>query len=198
MNKFFAGFALAAAVVAPVQADDMARAEEIVSGRCFLCHGMAGESASETYPRLAGQNANYLARQLRDFQAGRRKGTTMNDMAKGLTDAEMLALGRYYQEQKADPHPPGDSTLIAAGRALYAEGNAQAGLLSCASCHGAGAEGTNTLPRLAGQVAAYTDAQLRQFNKRERTNDNEVMHVVASRLTEEDIKALAEYLASLP
>lgn len=193
---------LAAATIAFVAAlpavADIERGKQIATGRCFLCHGISGESASELYPRLASQHASYVARQLRDFQSGRRKGTAMNDMAKGLTEAEMLALGAYYQQQKAEPHPPGDAALVSAGKALYAEGNAKAGLLSCASCHGAGAEGTETLPRLAGQVADYTAAQLRQFNKRERTNDNEVMHVVASRLGESDIKALAEYLATLP
>lgn len=179
-------------------ASDLERARQIASGRCFLCHGVNGESSSEVFPRLATQNAVYLAKQLRDFQSGKRKGSTMNEMAKDLTEAEMAALGAYYASQKADPHAPSDSDLAAAGRYLYARGNPYSGVAACATCHGARAEGSESLPRLAGQQALYVEGQLRQFNKRERSNDNAVMHAIASKLTELEIKALSEYLAALP
>jgi cytochrome c553 len=179
-------------------AADLDRAREIVSGRCFLCHGMAGESSSEVFPRLATQNATYLAKQLRDFQAGRRKATTMNDMVAGLSEAEIVALGTFFQSQTAQPHAPSDAALAEAGRTLYATGKPDAGVASCASCHGKDAHGTESLPRLAGQQALYLESQLRQFDKRERTNDNAVMHAVASRLTEREIRALSVYLASVP
>jgi cytochrome c553 len=177
---------------------DLERARQIVSGRCFLCHGLAGESSSEMFPRLATQNATYLAKQLRDFQTGRRKGTTMNDMVQGITEAEMVALGAFFAVQKAEPHAPSDAGLAAAGRNLYAQGKPDSGVASCASCHGDSAHGSESLPRLAGQQAPYLESQLRQFNKRERTNDNAVMHMIASKLTEPEIKALSEYLAALP
>ena len=84
------------------------------------------------------------------------------------------------------------------GRYLYARGNTFSGVAACASCHGVRAEGSETLPRLAGQQALYLENQLKQFNKRERTNDNAVMLAIASKLSELEIKALAEYLASVP
>jgi len=177
---------------------DLERARQIVSGRCFICHGMVGESSSETFPRLATQNATYIAKQMRDFQSGRRKGTAMNDMAKGITEAEIVALGAFFAAQTAEPHAPSDPALAAAGRSLYAKGKPGSGMAPCASCHGDNAHGSESLPRLAGQQAAYLENQLQQFSKRERTNDNAVMHPVASRLTEQEIKALAEYLASVP
>jgi len=179
-------------------AADLERARQIVSGRCFLCHGMNGESSSEIFPRLATQNATYLAKQLRDFQTGRRKGTAMNDMVAGITEAEMASLGAFFAGQKADPHPPADADLAAAGRYLYLRGNTYSGVAACASCHGPDAHGSESLPRLAGQQAPYIESQLKQFNKRERSNDNAVMHSIAAKLTELEIKALAEYLAGVP
>lgn len=192
--------ALAALLVLAFDAPaaDLERAGKIVSGRCFLCHGMGGESSSEVFPRLATQNATYLAKQLKDFQTGRRKGTTMNDMVAGLTDQEMADLGAFFAAQKADPHPPADADLAAVGKYLYARGNSFSGVAACSSCHGPAAHGTETLPRLAGQQALYLENQLKDFNKRSRTNDSAVMHAVASKLTELEIKALAEYLASMP
>jgi cytochrome c553 len=186
----FAGTAATAA--------DPEKGRKISAGRCFLCHGMSGESSSEVFPRLATQNATYVAKQLADFQSGRRKGTTMNEMAKGLTESDMADLGAFFAAQQAAPHPPGDADLVAVGRYLYARGNPFSGVASCASCHGSDAHGTATLPRLAGQQAAYIEGQLKQFNKRERTNDNAVMHTIATKLTELEVKALSEYLSTAP
>lgn len=179
-------------------AADLERARKIVSGRCFLCHGTGGESSSEVFPRLATQNATYLAKQLRDFQTGQRKGTTMNSMVTGLSEAELADLGAYFAGQKADPHPPADAELAAVGKYLYARGNSFSGVAACSGCHGKDAHGTETLPRLAGQQALYLENQLKDFNKRARSNDNAVMHAVASKLTEFEIKALSEFLASAP
>ena len=193
-----AALALLALLALGAAAADLEKGRKIVAGKCFLCHGMAGESSSEVFPRLATQNAIYLAKQLKDFQTGRRKGTTMNDMAAGLSESDMADLGAFFAVQKAAPHAPADADLAAVGRYLYARGNTFSGVASCASCHGPDAHGTETLPRLAGQQAPYLEGQLKQFNKRERTNDNAVMHAIASKLTELEIKALSEYLATVP
>lgn len=197
----FALLVAVAALAGPVSetvAADLERARRIVSGRCFLCHGMSGESSSEVFPRLATQNANYVAKQLRDFQSGRRKGSTMNDMVAGLSGEDISALGAFFAAEKADPHVPADAELASVGRYLYSRGNPYSGVAACATCHGPDAHGTETLPRLAGQQAPYLEGQLRQFGKRARTNDNAVMHAIASKLTELEIKALSEYLASVP
>ena len=192
--------ALAALLSLPVLADakaDQARAEEIVSGRCFLCHGMEGESASPVFPRLAGQHAEYLARQLADFKSGKRKSDTMKPQSEDLTSAEMKALGAFFANKKATPNTPTDIEILAVGRHIFSQGNSFSGLPSCASCHGAKGLGTSLLPRLAGQHPRYIEDQLRQFNKRERTNDNAVMHTVASKLSELETHAVAEYIATL-
>jgi len=189
---------LASGLSAAAQAaHDLARAEEIVQGRCFVCHGAEGESSSPLFPRLAGQNAAYLARQLADYQSGRRQNSTMRPMVEGLSPSDFQALGAWFASRPTRGHVVADAELARAGRVVYARGNASAGVSACASCHGDGAHGTATLPRLAGQHAQYIENQLRQFNTRQRNNDQGVMHAVASRLSEHELKAVAAYLSGL-
>ena len=85
--------------------------------------------------------------------------------------------------------------MAAVGKYIYHNGNKFSGLASCASCHGAEAKGTTSLPRLAGQYSGYTETQLKQFNQRERTNDNAVMHAIASKMSPLEMAAVAEYLS---
>lgn len=178
-------------------APELARGEEIVQGKCFICHGAAGESSSPVFPRLAGQNAAYLARQLADYRSGKRKSTTMQPMVEDLTPDDFKALGAYFASRPTMGHAVADPDLAQMGRFIFLRGNPYSGVASCATCHGPGAHGTDTLPRLAGQHAQYTENQLKQFNTRERTNDNAVMHGIASKLTELELKAVASYISGL-
>lgn len=181
-------------VTAWAQADE-ARAKKIVGGVCFVCHGMEGESSSEVFPRLAGQHWEYTAKQLENFKSGKRKSTAMADMVAKLTPDEMVALGKFFEKQTTTIEPAKDKGLAAVGQYIFHQGNKFSGLAACASCHGAEAKGTSSLPRLAGQFAAYTETQLKQFNQRERTNDNAVMHAIASKMTPMEMAAVAEYLS---
>ena len=190
IKKILAGAVISALCVGSLVAAekvDLAKAEEIVSGRCFLCHGLEGESASPVFPRLAGQHADYVARQLADFKSGKRKSDTMKPQAEELTLAEMKAIGVFFE----------DAELLAVGRFVYNRGNQFTGLPSCASCHGPKGLGSPQLPRLAGQHPRYVEDQIKQFNKRERNNDNAVMHTIASKLSELETHAVAEYVATL-
>lgn len=182
---------------AAAQTADLARAEEIVGGRCFLCHGLNGESASAVFPRLAGQHADYIAKQLTDFKSGKRVSDTMKPQAEDLTPAEMKALGQFFQAKVVGPRPAKDKELLAVGKYIFDRGNQFSGLPACASCHGTKGLGTPQLPRLAGQHPRYIEDQLKQFNKRERTNDNAVMHTIASKLSELETHAVAEYISTL-
>jgi cytochrome c553 len=176
------------------QADE-ARAKKIVSGVCFMCHGAEGESSSELFPRLAGQHWQYVAKQPENFKSGKRKSTAMASMAANLTPDEMVALGKYFEKKAPPQEAPKDGDLATVGAYIYHHGNKFSGVPSCASCHGAKAAGSDSLPRLAGQNATYTENQLKQFNLRERTNDNEVMFSIASKLTLLEMAAVAEYLS---
>jgi len=199
-KKSWTGIALGAALVlgAPgawAQADE-ARAKRIAGGSCFLCHGANGESTSEVFPRLAGQNAEYVAKQLEAFKTGQRKSSAMADMVAKLTPDEMLALGHYYQKMEIPREEAKEPMLAGMGRYVYHNGNKFSGVPSCASCHGVAGEGATNLPRLATQFSGYLFTQLKSFNKRERTNDNAVMHVVVEKMTELEMAAVAEYLSS--
>ncbi len=168
----------------------------VVAAKCALCHGEKGESAGEDFPRLAGQHEAYLAKQLHDFVAGRREGLMVR-MARGLSDGDIAAIARFYATQPVSPSAP-PTELADVGRFIHLRGNPYAGIPACKVCHGASAHGTAQLPRLAGQNAAYLERQIRDFTQRKRTNDNEVMHTIAERLTALEARAVAEYLASLP
>jgi cytochrome c553 len=171
--------------------------QEIVTGRCALCHGPEGESASAVYPRLAAQHPDYLQKQLRDFRDGRRKSDTMSEMAKDLEDGDIATLAAYFASKKAGARQPGDADLAAVGKFIFHRGNSYSGVAACASCHGPKGYGTEQLPRLAGQHPAYVETQLKDFNKRDRNNDNAIMHSIASKLTELETKAVSVYIGGL-
>jgi len=181
----------------PSSAADLKRAEEIVQGKCFICHGMDGESSSPLFPRLAGQHAAYTERQLADYKSGKRVSSTMRPMVEDLSAADFKALGAWFESRAPQAHEVKDAQLAQVGSFIYARGNPNSGVAACASCHGPLGHGTAQLPRLAGQHPQYTERQLKAFHQRERTNDNAVMQAIASKLTELEVKAVAEYIGGL-
>lgn len=187
----------AAALLPSAHAADLTRAVEIVESKCFICHGAEGESSSPVFPRLAGQHASYVARQLADYQSGKRKNDTMQQMVADLSADDMRLLGMYFESKPTRAHPVADPELAQVGRFVYNRGNPFSGVAACADCHGAAGHGTDKLPRLGGQHAQYVENQLKAFSKRERTNDNAVMHTIASKLTELELKAVASYVSGL-
>ena len=189
--------ALLIAAASSQAADDKARAEEIVQGKCFICHGADGESSSPVFPRLAGQHSRYIERQLADYKSGKRASSAMKPMVEDLSPSDFKALGAYFESRKPQAHKVDDPELAQVGRFVFLRGNPYSGVAACAGCHGAKGDGTETLPRLAGQHALYTENQLRAFNKRERTNDNAVMHSIASKLSELELKSVAAYISGL-
>lgn len=197
LPRRFAIAALTLAFSLPAAAADPGRAEAIVAGRCSLCHGIGGESASPVFPRLAGQHAEYIAKQLADFKSGKRNSDTMKSQAEELTADEMKALGAFFAGKPGKARRASDQELLGVGKYVFNRGNSFSGVPSCASCHGERGLGTPLLPRLAGQHPRYIEDQLKQFNKRERTNDNAIMHTIASKLSELEAHAVAEYIATL-
>lgn len=179
---------------APARADDAARVDELVQGRCFVCHGLQGDSSTPAFPRLAGQNATYVARQLADYKSGRRRSDTMLPMVADLSERDFKLLGAFFAAQPAQAHKVDEPELVSAGRRLYNAG--KDGGPACASCHGEFARGEEGTPRLAGQHAQYLVTQLKQFQSRERTAAA-VMAKVSAKLDERDMRAVAAYLSSL-
>lgn len=172
--------------------------EERVATQCATCHGEKGQSVSPLFPSLAGQNREYLIKQLNDFKAGKRKSETMSPQVTGLSTEEISALATWFSAQPTKLHRVSDEEIVPVGRYIFRKGNTYSGVPACADCHGADGHGTTTLPRLAGQNSRYLLTQLKEFNQRKRTNDNQAMHLVASRLTELEAKAVADYLSQMP
>ncbi|HET7096520.1 MAG TPA: c-type cytochrome [Casimicrobiaceae bacterium] len=197
--------AVAALAQAPAAKPDLARAESIVKEVCAACHGADGNSPSPTNPSLAGQGAEYIALQLQHFQSGIRVNPIMQGMAASLKPDEMKVLGIYFSRQKPKGLAAKDATLATAGQKLYRGGDLATGMPACAACHSPNGAGVpKNYPRLAGQYGEYTYAQLKAFRDGERGSDKEgkdyngkIMATVAARMSDPQMKALAEYASGL-
>ncbi len=188
---------VAAWALAPLGAA-AADAPEVVQTVCAACHGPDGNSLAPTFPKLAGLQVEYLEKQLREFLSGKRKNDLMDSSLPALKAANLGDVVAYYASQKRSAGTVSDDKLAAAGKAIYDDGNTGSGVPSCSGCHQPEGEGNARYPRLAGQHATYTMAQMQAFKEGTRTNDKaRVMRAVAARMTEQEIAAVAEYIAGL-
>jgi cytochrome c553 len=178
-----------------------AEAGKTKSAACGGCHGMDGNSPAPTFPKLAGQNEAYIVKQLKDFKANMsRKNEIMLGMAATLTDEDAKDIGAYYQSQSVAQAATFDETKLAAGRELYKGGNLHTGVPACQGCHGPTGNGIAGIgyPQLGGQYTEYTLAQLKAFKDGIRSNDDKaLMRSIAAKLSDEDMVAVANYIASL-
>jgi len=184
--------------VEAIAAGNIAVGEE-KSATCAACHGLDGNSSNPTWPNIAGQHAEYIAKQLHDFRSGARKNDQMSPMALGLSDEDIADLSAYYAAQQAKPGVIQPEN-IALGERLYRAGDAQKGLAACMACHGPDGIGNPAAnyPRINAQHAVYTELQLKAFKAEERDNDaNNIMRDIASRMSNDDIKAIADYVQGL-
>jgi len=179
---------------------DPAQAQQIVTKVCAACHSADGNSVSPANPILAGQHADYIAKQLADFKGNKdRKNPVMLGMASALSPQDMKNLGAYFESQKPKSRAAKDPALVKLGQQIYRGGIMAKGVAACASCHGPNGAGVPAqFPRVAGQYAEYSTAQLQSFRAGERANDpNSMMRTIAVRLSDTEIKAVAEYIAGL-
>lgn len=195
---------LAGAVPAQAPKPDAAKGQTIAGQVCMACHASDGNSVAPANPKLAGQIPEYVHKQLANFkpQGGKkaeRENAVMGGMVASLSDADMRNLAVYYAGQKLKPAAARSRDLAAAGQKLYRGGNSAKGIPACSGCHGPDGSGMpSQYPRIAGQYAEYIEAQLKLFKSGERANDpNHMMRGVAERMSEKDIKAVAEYVAGL-
>ena len=165
---------------------------------CASCHGSDGWGVSPTFPRLAGQQADYLVAQLKAFRDKTRADphahTYMWGMAAKLTDETIDGLAASYAAMPASPGTPGDPAEMAAGAKIYADGIAARDVPACVGCHGDKAEGASTIPRLASQRRGYIERQLAAFASNSRAN--EIMHDNSKSLTPEEITQVAAFVAA--
>ncbi|HEV2432009.1 MAG TPA: c-type cytochrome [Burkholderiales bacterium] len=204
MIRALVSAAAVAVFAAQAQAQDLAKAQATANQVCAACHAGDGNSTAPANPKIAGQIPEYLHKQLADFKAqgGKkpaRENAVMLGMVANLSDADMKALAAFYAGQKLKPAAAADKNLAALGQKIWRGGNAANGVPACAGCHGpAGAGMPSQYPRLAGQYAEYIAAQLKAFKEGGRANDpNGMMRGVAVRMTDREIRAVAEYAAGL-
>ncbi len=178
---------------------DPAKAQQIVTQVCAACHGDDGNSAIPANPNLARQIPEYTTKQLANFKSGERVNAIMTGMVAALSPEDMTNIGAYYWQQTAKPAVATNKELALLGQSLYRGGNAATGVPACAGCHlpdGAGIP--KQYPRLAGQHAEYTSAQLKAFRSDERANDpNKMMRMIAAKLSDREIQAVSEFIQGL-
>ena len=183
------------------QAAGSAAAGKAKSAVCAGCHGVDGNSMSPEFPKLAGQDATYTAKQLADFKNPKsgRNNPIMLGMAAGLSPKDMTDLGAYYASQKPSSGTASASAeVLKVGKHLYRGGNAKSGIAACMSCHGPAGDGIPPrFPSVSGQHAAYAEKQLLAFKSGERSNDGDIMTRIAFKMSAAEIKAVSQYRAGL-
>jgi len=190
------GHAAAPATAAPVRPDPAA-GEAKFSAVCVACHGVGGNSGTPANPRLAQQHPDYIVKQLQEFKAGKRKNPIMQGFAAQLTDQDMKNIGAYVGTQKAKPGFAKDKELVALGEKIYRGGLQNRQLPACAGCHSPNGAGIPAqYPRLSGQHADYTAAQLLAFRDGIRGNSVQ-MSQIAAKLNDREIRAVSDYIAGL-
>lgn len=184
---------------APAAKPDPAKAQQIVTTICVGCHGVDGNSPLPANPKLSGQHAGYIVKQLQNFKSGERANPIMMGMTAGLSLEDIKNLAAHYSAQKPAAGEVKDKALAAKGEKLYRGGDLSRSVAACTGCHGQNANGIPAqYPRLAGQHADYIEAQLKIFRTGDRANDpGKMMQGVAVKLSDADIKALAEYISGL-
>ncbi|HET7261282.1 MAG TPA: c-type cytochrome [Casimicrobiaceae bacterium] len=197
--------AASAQEAAPAAAPDLKKAQQTATTVCAACHGADGNSSVPANPNLAAQGADYITLQLEHFKAGLRENAIMQAMAAPLSGADMTSLGVYFSKQTLKGAAATNIDLVKAGQHLWRGGNQETGVPACAACHSPDGAGVpKNYPRLGGQHAAYVLTQLKAFKAGTRGNDKagkdvngHVMFTIASRMTDAEMQAVAQYAAGL-
>jgi len=199
-GKLVVFLALGALSAVTLASEGSAAAGKAKSAMCAGCHGPEGNgvAAMPAYPKLAGQWPGYLATQLTAFRSGVRKDPTMQGMAAALSESDIKNLAAYYAEQKPVAGAATNKAVAEQGERLYRGGNAKMNIPACMSCHGPSGLGIPPeFPRVSYQNAAYMQKQLLAYKSGQRTGRNEIMSTIAFRMSEQQIEAVAQYMAGL-
>ena len=177
------------------------KAGEGKAAACGACHGMDGNSSDKQYPKIAGQNEAYIARQLALFKTQKRQNPIMMGFAAALSPQDMHDVGAYFATKSALAGVA-DEKLLERGQALYRGGDAELGVPACMACHGPDGRGMAGAgyPQLAGQWADYVTAKLKDWKSGTTWGDDanaKIMPQIAKQLGEADIAALASYVEGL-
>ena len=187
--------------VSTAHAAGNATAGQTKAAACIACHGADGNTTlMPTYPKLAGQHASYIAKQLAEFKSSARKDATMNGMSAALTPEDMADIGAFFSGLKASVGSSTDAEKAAVGKKIYQGGDKVKGISACMACHGPSGAGNPgaMFPTLGGQNGAYVVKALKDFRTGARSNDlNSMMRDIAAKMSDKDIEAVAEYIGGL-
>ena len=205
--KFLATFLIAAAVSGGVSVNafgqskkaDAAKGATIAGQVCVACHMADGNSAGAPNPKLAGQHAEYITKQLIEYKSKKRDNAVMLGFASQLSEDDMRNVAAHFAAQTSKPNSAKSPASRALGEKIYRGGLAEKGVPACAGCHGANGNGIPAqYPRLAGQHADYTLEELKNFAGGKRANDtNAMMRSIAVKMNEKEMAAVADYIAGL-
>lgn len=183
---------------------DAARGKATATAVCAACHAADGNSTIAANPKIAGQHYDYLLKQMKDFKAAdgkaaARPNPVMAGMVANLSEEQMKDLSAYFAAQKQSENTAKNKATLELGQKLYRAGDMSKGLAACASCHGPAGSGMPAqYPRISGQHAEYIEGQLKAFRDGGRANDPaKMMRMVALKMTDAEIKAVADYVAGL-
>lgn len=176
---------------------DLAKGEASFAAVCAACHAADGNSTIAANPKLVQQHPEYLVKQLQEFKSGKRANAIMSGMAAALTDDDMRNIAAWVATKPAAAGFAKDKAMVTLGERIYRGGIAERNIAACAGCHSPNGAGIPSVyPRLAGQHADYTAAQLVQFRDGVRNNSIQ-MTGVAAKLNDREIKAVSDYIAGL-
>ncbi|HQR99879.1 MULTISPECIES: c-type cytochrome [unclassified Polaromonas] len=185
------------AAPAKVAKPDLVKGEATYTAVCVACHAADGNSAIAANPKLAQQHPEYLVKQLQEFKSGKRNNAVMKGFASALSDDDMKNIAYWVTSKKAKPGFAKDKALVTLGERIYRGGISDRQVPACAGCHSPNGAGMpSQYPRLGGQHAEYTAAQLTTFRDGGR-NNNLQMTQVAAKLNDKEIRAVADYIAGL-
>lgn len=186
-----------AAEPAKVAKPDLAKGEASYAGVCAACHGADGNSGAPANPKLAQQHPDYIVKQLQEFKSGKRANAIMSGMVAALSEDDMRNIAAYVGSKKSQPGTAKDKDLVTLGERIYRGGIADRQVPACAGCHAPNGAGIPAqYPRLAGQHADYTSAQLVAFRDGVRKNSAQ-MTGVSAKMNDREIKAVSDYIAGL-
>lgn len=191
-----AGFAFVSTAHA---AGDAQAGQSVASTKCIACHSLDGNSVNPQWPSIAGQHASYIIKHVKAIRAGERSAPLMQPMVIDITDQQIEDVAAYYSTQRIKGQEAAKN-VVERGEKIYRGGHADSKIPACLACHGPNGRGIpgSNYPQVRSQWAVYNAAQLQAYkNGTRKTDQSEIMRDVASRLSDADIEAVAQYMQGL-
>ncbi len=199
MLRVLIGIVMTSLCTVALAVGDADKGKQIIAV-CAACHGQDGNSPAGSFPSLAGQNSNYLVKQMQDIKSGERSSPLMTGLLDSFDDQDLVDIAAFYEAQEIKGGAA-KADLVELGETIYRAGIKRKSIAACTSCHSPTGQGNGpaAFPALAGQWPEYIEAQLKAFRSGDRVNDgdSEMMQISAMDLSDDEIAAVASYVYGL-